>query len=260
MTGTGFTIPPAKRSLGRSANSPIGKTLSVRRTARGAKTSHSAIRVLGAVEWLGRREVGQPELYPLLALPAIERKAAGNVHLPAAAVAQRDTELLASCSKSNGIHRCAIAGFQTHADVRLTHFFRVSDRVCRKRDDRLRIAGPERSSPRDHGEESPVGCGGGHRAVDQKAARPAYLLDIGRKRRLEISAQRRERSLAQGNARGHGVPAAFHQQPVSNRAPYRAANVDARDRTPRAGADAAGLKRNGKSRPAEFLLQTRGNE
>ena len=38
-------------------------------------------------EWLHRCDVGQFELDPLLALPAIERKAAGGVHLPAAAVA-----------------------------------------------------------------------------------------------------------------------------------------------------------------------------
>jgi len=38
-------------------------------------------------EWLHRCDVGQFELDPLLAVPAIERKAAGGVHLPAAAVA-----------------------------------------------------------------------------------------------------------------------------------------------------------------------------
>src|SRR5262249_61126415 len=63
-----------------------------------------------------------------------------------------------------------------------------------------------------------------------------------------------------GTPAGHGTPAAFHQAPVSSRARSRSADVDARNRRPRAGADAAGLKPDGKSRPAEFLLQTRSNE
>ena len=45
-----------------------------------------------------------------------------------------------------------------------------------------------------------------------------------------------------------------------DRLPHRFAEIDAADRTARAGADAAGLKRDGKGRPREFFLQPRGDE
>src|SRR5262249_60662104 len=64
----------------------------------------------------------------------------------------------------------------------------------------------------------------------------------------------------QRTACSHGGPARLSEQPLGDRAPARAADIDARDRAPRAGADSAGFKRDGKSRPAEFLLQTRRNE
>ena len=45
-----------------------------------------------------------------------------------------------------------------------------------------------------------------------------------------------------------------------HRLPHRLAEIDAGDRAARAGADAAGLERNGKRRPREFFLQARGDE
>src|SRR5690349_23098750 len=102
---------------------------------------------LRAREWLRGCNVGQFELHPLLALPAINGKATGGMDLPAAAVAQRNSELLAHGAKCNGIHGGPVAGFQPQAHMRLTHFFGASDGVRRQRDDRLRIAGAEWPSP-----------------------------------------------------------------------------------------------------------------
>ena len=88
----------------------------------------------------------------------------------------------------------------------------------------------------------------------------ARLRDVARQRVLHIGAEFRELLLAQGHARGHGVAAALHQQAVGDRLPHRLAEIDAADRAARAGADAAGLERDRKRRPREFLLQPRGDE
>ena len=79
-------------------------------------------------------------------------------------------------------------------------------------------------------------------------------------RLFEESAERRQRVLAQRDARRHGMAAALDQQPLAHRLPHDAAEIDAGDRAARAGADAAGLERNREGRPAEPLLQPRRHE
>ena len=70
----------------------------------------------------------------------------------------------------------------------------------------------------------------------------------------------RQRAFAQRHAGRHRVAAALDQQSLDDGAAHRTADIDAGDRTARAGADAAWLKRNGKGRPAEFFFQPRGDE
>src|SRR5262249_56818785 len=60
-------------------------------------------------------------------------------------------------------------------------------------------------------------------------------------------------------AGAHRLSAAFDNKPPAHRPSHRAADAEAGDGTPRAGA-AAGLERDGKSGPAELLLQARGNK
>ena len=55
-------------------------------------------------------------------------------------------------------------------------------------------------------------------------------------------------------------PPPLTRSPSLHRLPHRAAEIDARDRASRAGADAARLERDGKGRPAEALLQPRGDK
>ncbi len=58
----------------------------------------------------------------------------------------------------------------------------------------------------------------------------------------------------------HRVPAALEQEPVRHRLPHRAAEIDARDRAARSGADAADTERDRESRASEFLLQPRRHQ
>ena len=66
--------------------------------------------------------------------------------------------------------------------------------------------------------------------------------------------------MTQSDARRHGVTAALDEQLLGDRAAHRAPEVDARDRPAGAGADAAGLERDGESRPLEALLQARRHQ
>src|SRR5665811_1103363 len=59
---------------------------------------------------------------------------------------------------------------------------------------------------------------------------------------------------------GHGMSAALHQQSVLHRLTHGLAEIDAGDRTARAGADAARLQRNGERGTGEFFLQARCDE
>ena len=77
---------------------------------------------------------------------------------------------------------------------------------------------------------------------------------------FEVGAERRQRVLAQRDARRHGVAAALEQQPLADRLPHHAAEIDAGDRAARAGADAARLERDRKRRAAEALLEPRGDQ
>ena len=56
------------------------------------------------------------------------------------------------------------------------------------------------------------------------------------------------------------MAAAFEQKTLRHGAAHRAADIDADDGAARAGADAAGLERDGESRAAEFFFQPRGDE
>ena len=125
---------------------------------------------------------------------------------------------------------------------------------------RLGIAGAERAGALDQRDEIGIGGRRAHGAVDHEAIRAAGDLHVGARRRFEKGAQRRERVLAQRHARGHGVTAALGEQAFGDGAAHRAADIDAEDRAAGAGADAAGLKRDRESRPAEFFLQPRGDE
>ena len=67
-------------------------------------------------------------------------------------------------------------------------------------------------------------------------------------------------SLRKSDARRHGVAAAFAEDTGAHGLPDGATNINARDRTAGASADAAGLERNGEGRPPKPLLQARGNQ
>ena len=84
-----------------------------------------------AGERLHRRNVGEPELHTLLALPAVERERAGGMDRPAAACPQRDTELAARSAKGNGVDGRAVGGSEPRAHMRLTDLLGISDGMSR---------------------------------------------------------------------------------------------------------------------------------
>ena len=56
------------------------------------------------------------------------------------------------------------------------------------------------------------------------------------------------------------MAAALDEQALAHRLPHHAAEIDAGDRAARSGADAAGLERDRKGRPAVALLEPRSDE
>src|SRR5262249_54327719 len=91
------------------------------------------------------------------------------------------------------------------------------------------------------------------------ASPPPAASDRARERILEIGAERTQRILPQRDAGCHGVAAAFDDETRAHGLAHGAAEVDAGDRTPGAGADAARLERDGEGGPSELLLQPRGD-
>ncbi len=130
----------------------------------------------------------------------------------------------------------------------------------RQRDDRFRIARAERTRARDRRHDVVVGGSGGERPVDQQRILAPRRFDRACERIFEIGAERAQRILAQRDTGCHGVAAAFDGETSAHGVAHGAAEVDAGDRTPGAGADAARLERDGESGPSEPLLQSRGDE
>ena len=105
-----------------------------------------------------------------------------------------------------------------------------------------------------------VGAGRADRAVDQQRLIGRAAATSAPSALFEIGAEARQRVLAQRHAGRHGVAAALDQQALGDRLAHHAAEIDAGDRAARAGADAARLERDRKGRPAEPLLQPRGDQ
>ena len=131
----------------------------------------------------------------------------------------------------------------------------------RQRDHRLRIAGAERPGALDHARRARRSR---RAALTAPSIKSPFVRRAASTSAPSVASRNArngaERGLAQRHAGRHGVAAALDQQALGHGAPHRAADIDAGDRAARAGADAARLERNGKCRPAEFLLQPRGDE
>ena len=77
----------------------------------------------------GRRDVGEPELHALFALPAVDRERAGGMHPPPAILHERGAEFLTGGAEGDGIDARAVGGFEPHADMRLTGLLGIGKRV-----------------------------------------------------------------------------------------------------------------------------------
>ena len=133
----------------------------------------------------------------------------------------------------------------------------IGDDVIGQGHHRLRVAGAERPCPRDGLDQRGIGAGGAHRPVDQQRLIGPRRGDRLGQFAFEIGAEFRQRAVLDGDARRHGMAAALEQQALGHRAAHGLAEIDAEDGTARAGADAAGLERDGKGRAVEALLETR---
>ena len=98
---------------------------------------------------------------------------------------------------------------------------------------------------------------GGNRAVDQQRTFSSCCLNRRRQSILEKCAKGTQRVFLQRHAGGHGMAAAFKQNPFLNGAPYSTAKIDTGDGTPGTRPRATGLQCDRKGRTAIALLQTR---
>ena len=144
--------------------------------------------------------------------------------------------------------------------MRLADFVGIDELMRRQRDHRLRIGGPERPGAVQHVGEFHRHAARADGAIDEQLVLVTGIGDVLGQRAFHEGAKLRELLLAQRHARGHGVAAALHQQFLLHRLPHRLAEIDARDRAARAGADAARLQRNRKGGTRKLLLQPRGNQ
>src|SRR2546423_1584998 len=76
----------------------------------------------GARRYICRRDVDEPQLYPLLALPAIDRQRSCGVHRATAVLRKRDAEWLAGGAECNRIDsRAVAAAHENPLAARVTH-------------------------------------------------------------------------------------------------------------------------------------------
>ena len=169
-------------------------------------------------------------------------------------------ELLADRPERDAVDHGAVAGLEAHAQMRLAHFVGIDQLMRRQRNHRLRIAGPERPGAVQHVGEFHGHAARAHRAIDEQLVLVTGIGDVLGQRAFHEGAKLRELLFPQRHARGHGVAAALHQQFFLHRLPHGFAEIDARDRAARAGADAARLQRNRKGGTCKLLLQPRGDQ
>ena len=170
-------------------------------------------------------------------------------------------QFLPGRAKRDGVDGRAVARAQPRAHVRLPDLFGIDQGVGGQRNHRLRIAGAERTRARDRRHHLAVGRRGCHRAVDHERILAPRRFDRRRERVLEISRGRQlSESLRSVTPAAMAWPPPLIRMPGAHGLADGAAEVDARDRTAGAGADAARLERDGEGRPAEPLLEARGNQ
>src|SRR6516162_9912442 len=173
--------------------------------------------LMNAEARVSRRYINHSELHPFDTVPAVEAQRAGGVHGSPTALPEPDPELLSGGAKRNGVDDRAVPGTQARTHMGLPYLFGIDEGMGRQRDDRFRIARAERTRARDRRHDVVVGSSGGERPVDQ------------------------QRILAPRDAGCHGVAAAFDDETRAHGVAHGAAEVDAGDRTPGPGADAARL-------------------
>ena len=143
--------------------------------------------------------------------------------------------------------------------MRLSDLRRRGDDVRRQRDHRLGIAGAERTGPGKIRVHLRSCCARRQRAVDQQRLLTPRRGDASPSA-FEESPKCPSAAFAIVMPAAIACPPPFAIKSGSDRPPDSAAEIDPGNRAARAGADVARTKRNGKSRPAEPLLEARGDE
>src|SRR5437868_13798920 len=87
-----------------------------------------------------RRQIRQPQLDALLALPAIHGNLAGSVQGTAAVFQERLAKRLTGSTKGNRIHKFSITGSKARTDMVLADRIGVDERMGWQRQQRFRIA------------------------------------------------------------------------------------------------------------------------
>ncbi len=155
----------------------------------------------------------------------------------------------------------AVGGFEPHAHMRLADLLGIGHAYAPAArspapDCRSRTARRARSWRRDRRRPPPrVTAPSINRPLARRAVSTSAPSVASRKARSGASAPLRSVTPA-----AMAWPPPLSSKPLGHRAPHRAADIDAGDGAARAGADAAGLERDGESGPAEFFLQPRRDE
>src|SRR4030095_2807339 len=101
--------------------------------------------LMGTEAYVSRRQIDEPQLHPLSAIPAVEAQGAGCVDGLPARVSERDPKFLSGGTKCDGIDDRTIAGAQSRPYMGLAHLVGIHQGMRRKCNDRLGIACAERT-------------------------------------------------------------------------------------------------------------------
>ena len=96
---------------------------------------------------LTRRQIREPQLDALLALPAVDSDLASGVHSAATVFQQRLAKRLADGTEGDRVHELSIAGTKARADVVLTNRIGIGERMRRQRQQSARDC-PHRTARR----------------------------------------------------------------------------------------------------------------
>jgi hypothetical protein len=122
---------------------------------------------------LAGRDVGEPQLHALFALPVVHGDMTCRVQDAASIVEQSSSKRLPHGSKCNGIDEFSIARPESCAQMAFANRICINERVGWKRKQRFRITGTVGTSSRQHIGKRKIETTGRNRTVNRQCDIPA---------------------------------------------------------------------------------------